>query len=106
MKAVLQITILRSTYFSANVRLGTVAEIGRLRDLIEKRFRGSSLIIDRILFSGSHSGDSIGLHEIPRLKIELAQLKLQQEQEFSLFVEAMEALVIAAETEQNPIVFV
>jgi hypothetical protein len=91
---------------AAQARLGNVAEIDHLRNLVGKVFgTAASIVTERVLYSGSHSGDVIGVEYISQLKEELCQLKASPENGLSEFIEKMVALSAAMESEHNPIVF-
>jgi hypothetical protein len=64
-----------------------------------------SLITQRILYSGSHSGDSIGLDMVPELVREIGSLRALECQELTSFLTALESLTASALAERNPIVF-
>src|SRR5438046_6403565 len=56
---------------AAAERLGNVFRIAQLREWIGTILVASnSLIMDRVLYSGSHCGDSIGLDEFGQLRTE------------------------------------
>jgi len=100
------IAVPREAYFASDKRLGNAAMIGHLHKIVEETPLGAdSFITRRILYSGTHGGDSIELHELPRLADELAALKALNLPDLALFIENMEALLKAALAEQNPIVF-
>ena len=95
-----------STYLATNVRLGNVAEVAALRSAVEKILpMPGSVITERVLYSGSHSGDSIGLDLLPQLRNEIVVLKARGLPAVRAFADAMASLVAAAEEQRNPIVF-
>jgi hypothetical protein len=99
-------TIPRDAFFATRRRIGNLAEIGFLREATGKLLVSkSSLIMDRILCSGSHSGDLIRVAEFSRLKKEIGLLKSRNESELQTFIDTLESLLCAAESEHNPIVF-
>jgi hypothetical protein len=69
-----------------------------------------SILLSKVLYSGSHSGDSIPVEQTLALRDELLQLKDSVEQpdcdHMKQFVSDMLELVEAARQEGNPIVFV
>ena len=101
-----RVKIPRDAYFAARERLGNLAEGGRLRTVVEKILGSKdALIARRVLHSGSHSGDSLKLDEYPQLRKEIDLLKAQGGADLKVFVGAMESLLVASESEHNPIVF-
>jgi len=98
----------RDAYFAMKRRIGNSAEIASLREMSSKVLVvEGSLILDRILCSGSHSGDSITANEFPQIRKEINWIKAQNcGIELNSFIESMESLLDAAEVARNPIVFV
>jgi len=94
-----------SAYIAADERLGNLAQVTHLREIAEGLLSADSLLVRQVLYSGSHCGDCIALDELPQLKRELNVLRSQQHADVVAFVAVMLALVNAAETELNPIVF-
>jgi len=102
-----KLRIPRDSFFAVKKRLGNVAEIASLRELIGTALNPrDSLILSRVVCSGSHSGDSITLYDLPQLRDEVRLLKSQCMPGLHEFLESLDALLEAAEAEQNPIVFV
>lgn len=101
------VRIPRSAYFAAKRRIGNADEVGWLRATAKGILGpGNWLIVDRILYSGSHSGDSIPVGELPQLRKEIDVLKSRCGDPLKAFIEAIELLLEAAEVEGGPIVFV
>lgn len=92
---------------AAQVRLGNIAEIGRIRESIERMIGlKKSFILDRVVYSGSHTGDVIRFDELDLLSRELDQLnKLDTNESLLSFVASMRFLINTARAESNPIVF-
>jgi hypothetical protein len=67
-----QVAVPQEEYIAHQARLGNAAEIGELQRVVTEALGNESLIAQRILYSGSHSGDSIGLDVVPELRRELA----------------------------------
>jgi hypothetical protein len=89
-------------------RLGNITEIAELRDEIAQLIGPEALILQKVLHSGTHSGDTIPLDLIPALLAELESIRSSRKQspEMRRFVTALEELIRAARDEGNPIVFV
>jgi hypothetical protein len=89
-------------------RISNIAAISELREEVSRLIGSSSFTITKILYSGSHCGDTIALESLPALSAELAQLRgtAKQSAELHQFVDSFEELVRAAKAERNPIVFV
>jgi hypothetical protein len=89
-----------------HLRIGNIAAVGYLSEEIEKHLEtGRSVILDKVLYSGSHCGDWIGPEFFPQLKAELAILIRVENPEILYFVGQMAQLVGMAELVGNPITF-
>jgi hypothetical protein len=90
-------------------RLGNIAEIGFLRETIGKLPDAQSsfpIILQRVIYSGSHSGDEIAVCDVPRLKDELERLtKMELEEDVKRFLRDMSELCDASLLTENPIIF-
>ncbi len=93
---------------AAEYRIGNIAEVDSLRDEIATLLGPGNQIGDKVLYSGSHSGDVIPVDQLPRLagEIESIQKMNRSSKELSRFLENLKALINAAINENNPIVFV
>ena len=90
-----------SNIVACEQRLGNIDKIAYLRKLVEEKLRrDNSLLVDRVLYSATHSGDII------RVESELRSIKGGDGTVIDEFVIAMELLVKAGERENNPLVFV
>jgi hypothetical protein len=91
-------------------RLGNVSRIETLRQEIGTLLGRdeSSLLLSKVLYSGTHVGDVIGREHLDDLKEEIARLKKVETRpsELNEFIAAMEDLISAAQQEGNPITFV
>lgn len=90
-----------------DLRVGNIAMIGLLRELVGEEFgEGAAFIQTRVLYSGSHSGDVIKLSELEELEREAVLLVRQSRSaEVRAFADKMIQLIEAARQEGNPIVF-
>ena len=97
----------RDQRHAAERRLGNITEIAELREQITRLRGPESVIVQKVLRSGTHSGDSIPLDSIPALSAELNSIRNSREQspELRRFVTSLEELIRAAKNEGNPIVF-
>lgn len=94
-------------FVAVTVRLGNLDKIRFLREKFENTLISKeSVIMARVLYSATHAGDSIDVEKFPKLKEEISILRKQDDPSINEFIEAMEILIKAGETEQNPIVFV
>jgi hypothetical protein len=95
--------------FAAQVRVGNISSVAWIREQIESRWADKCpLILNAILYSGTHSGDFIPLEQVRGIKLEIAGLDCTDASisaKLSTFLEQITQLVIAAEIEANPIVF-
>jgi hypothetical protein len=89
-------------------RLGNISAIAELRDEVARVIGPQSMTIQKILYSGTHSGDAIPLRELPELSAELQAIRQSGRGSARLhqFVGALEKLIQAANEEGNPVVFV
>ena len=99
----------RETRIAAEKRLGNMSLVEALKQEIEQVLNRDSLIVSKVLFSGTHAGDSIPLDLIPALENELLRLHRYANEKGSVrvkqFVIDMTDLATAAKREANPIVF-
>ena len=89
-------------------RLGNVAQISALREEAARLFGPESMLLGKVLYSGTHSGDAIPLESVPLLSTELESITDANEQspEMRHFIRSLQELIRAANDEKNPIVFV
>jgi hypothetical protein len=55
----------------ASVRLGNAELIARLFDVISQRLPAVTVLLKKVLYSGTHAGDRISLEEVGQLRREL-----------------------------------
>jgi len=95
---------------AARMRLGNVDTIRQLRNEVEKEIGKNSLLVTKVLVSGTHSGDILSLSEVSKLEDELIMLQeradLDQLTALGLLSNKLKVLVTAARENGNPIVFV
>jgi len=100
----------RETRIAADKRIGNIALVSWLRERASLVLKDRSIVLSKVLYSGSHSGDSIPVEQTLALRDELLQLGGSVEQpdrdHMKQFVTDMLELVDAARREGNPIVFV
>jgi hypothetical protein len=89
-------------------RLGNLTEIAELREEITRLIGHESLVVQKILCSGTHSGDTIPIESLSSLSSEMTLISSdgQQSPELRRFVRSIEELIEVAKLEGNPIVFV
>lgn len=94
-------------------RIGNAALVNELRTEVEHllgRSSSTSLLIRRVLYNGTHSGDIIANSDLGLLKREIGIVRGIQEHQVSheleRFLAAMEELADASEGNGNPIVFI
>lgn len=86
--------------------LGNLNSIATIRSALS-RYELQSPVIDRIIASGSQSGEYIEVSEFPQLKAEIeSYLKLETDASIVEFLKNMLDLLKVGEIENNPIVFV
>jgi len=88
-------------------RLGNIALISTLREEAACLIGSGSFVVRKILYSGTHSGDAIPLHELDELSAELNSISEtgQSSPIMQEFVSALQQLIQAAKDEGNPIAF-
>jgi hypothetical protein len=89
-------------------RLGNISATAELRDEVTRLIGPKSMIVQRVLYSGTHSGDAIPLENLPELSAELHAIRQSGRGSPHLhqLAGALEELIRAAKDENNPIVFV
>ena len=94
---------------AANIRIGDISKVGWLRGQIESRWPGRcSVILNAVLFSGTHSGDFVSLAQVRRIRLEIGEIDSSEASvpaELAAFFEQIRQLLNAAERERNPLVF-
>ncbi|MBS0409416.1 MAG: hypothetical protein JSR86_05835 [Proteobacteria bacterium] len=65
----------------------------------------NSVVLERVIYSGSHAGDELELALVPALADELRRLSADCDTELRRFVRSMTDLVEAAFEQDNPICF-
>ena len=95
--------------FAVDVRIGNISAVAWLREQVESRWANKcSLILNAVLYSGIHSGDFIPLDQVRRMKLEMAGIDRTGGSipvVLATFLDQMNQLVNAAETERNAILF-
>jgi len=91
-------------------RLGNASMIASIADEILPLLGPDSLLLSKVLYSGSHSGDSIGVQELDTLDAEISRTKVKGSASLSpvleTFLQNMSDLVREAKDQKSPIVFV
>jgi hypothetical protein len=94
-------------------RLGNMALIAVLYKEISRvlgRSSPPSMLLSKVLYDGTHSGDVIPVEELDRLKHEICLVRekahSQGSHELEEFLSRIEELITASERQGNPIVFV
>jgi len=89
-------------------RLGNISAAAELCDEVTRLIGPESMTVQRILYSGTHGGDTIPLSDLPELSAELHVIRRSGRASAHLhqLVGALEELIQAAKEEANPIVFV
>ena len=93
--------------YATRRRLGNISGIGELEELVEQVFGDrKTVVMDKVLYSGSHCGDTLEISDLAQLRAELDVLRRNDAEIVQAFVGNMDELVAVAEREGNPIVFV
>jgi hypothetical protein len=98
----------RDQVCAAEHRLGNISEISTLREEAVRLVGPESVILQKILYSGTHCGDFILVDSIPILQVEIDLIRraMKQSEQLRQFANSLEELVRTARNEGNPIVFV
>jgi hypothetical protein len=93
-------------------RIGNIALVNLLRAELERilgRSSAGTLLISKVLYSGTHSGDIISKEDLGSLRHEIELVRgitdPKTSSELDSFLADMEELVTASEQHGNPIVF-
>ena len=88
-------------------RLGNVALIAHVRGFLEDNSPNEfPLLLERVVYSGTHSGDWIPVRDIPRVMHEVKRLQsLTSDPSIVEFANALAELAEASTATGNPIVF-
>jgi len=91
----------------ASVCLGNVSMIGYLRDAISVTVPDASVLIHKVLYSGSHGGDSLSREEVRLAKLELEKVATQLPRDVDVqdFISAFGNLMDVALVRNRPITF-
>jgi hypothetical protein len=99
----------RKDLYAIRIRIGSIPAVAELREEVENRLPGKSLLLDAVLYSGSHCDDVIPLDQLDELD---GEVKLVEASPKPLpsglqgFLEQMSTFIATARKAQNPIVFV
>jgi hypothetical protein len=101
----------REDVVAAQKRLGNISLIASLRAEVQLRLASNytSSLLSNVLRDGTHSGDVIGRGHLDLLNEELSLLEGKEKplsRELSQFISDMRELIVAAQQNSNPIVFV
>ena len=89
----------------ASVRVGNVAHVALLRDLVVRSLGPQSLVAAKVLYSGTHCGDSVSIAELEPLSRELQVLADSPQTEMQAFARDFGELVRVASRNETPIRF-
>jgi hypothetical protein len=89
----------------ATKRIGNVAHVAFLRDLATRCLGSTSLVVSKVLYSGTHSGDSIAVADLEPLSRELQVLERASDAEMQAFALDMLEMVNTALQYEKPICF-
>lgn len=91
----------------ASVYLGNVSMIGYLRNAISVAVPDASVLIHKVLCSGSHCGDSLSREEVRLAKLELEKVaaQLPKDGDVQDFVSAFGNIIEVALGHDRPITF-
>lgn len=90
-----------------SVRIGNSAAVGYLAEIIGAQVPSASVLLTKVLNSGTHCGDRLSKEEVRQVKLELADVKqrLADDAAVKEFAATFEPVVEAALRHQRPITF-
>lgn len=93
---------------AAEHRLGNITAVSALREEATRLVGPNSMLVQKVLYSGTHSGDAIAGKSVSDLAVELESIRKAKRlsSELELLLAAWEDLINVARREGNPIVFV
>src|SRR5688572_21249794 len=91
----------------ASVRIGNVAMIGYLRKVIQEHVPSASVLLTKVLYSGSRCGDALTTEDVPRAKLELSEVQrsLSGDPDVKQFINGFGTIVDTAMHHDRPITF-
>jgi hypothetical protein len=89
----------------AHKRIGNIATVVFLRDYATRTLSAQSLVVSKVLYDGTHCGDSLAVSELQQLAVELQVLERASETDVQTFARDMLALVHTALSHERPIHF-
>ncbi len=94
--------------YSEDQHFGNIAEIGELREEAIELIGIEAVLVKTVLYSGSHSGDTVGSELFSALSTEIASLRSSPRTSAQMkeLLNSLDKLIQAARREDNPIVFV
>lgn len=97
-------------FVAVTKRLGNATAIAELSDEVEATLGTTDTLIESlVLYSGTHSGDTIPYELLDQLEAEISMVSARTKGSRSAlldeFVQAMDELISVARREKNPIVF-
>lgn len=91
-------------------RLGNASMVAWIANEVLSLSPNGSILIDKVLYNGSHSGDEIGLEHLDALQAEVDRISLladeRKNEDLKVFLRDMMELIHGAKEQQTPIVFV
>jgi hypothetical protein len=104
-------TVPSDGFIASEFWIGNITGVAELREELRKaNIEQDSLLLNRVLYSGTHSGDVIELSLLPALEQEVRRVLVSREMHLSEYLtsvlQGILELIEAAKREDNPIVFV
>lgn len=90
-----------------SVRLGNIALIGYLSDVISRKVPGATVLLNRVLYSGAHAGDQLTTDELRRASRELDEVNhaISGDVDVQTFVRTFREIIDIALKHDRPITF-
>jgi hypothetical protein len=94
--------------YAIEIRIGNISAVAELRGEVGDRLPGRSILMDEVLYSGSHAGDFIPFDQLDELEREVNLIRASPgtlPSNLQTFLGEMSMLIDTARRERNPIVF-
>lgn len=89
----------------ASKRIGNLSHVIALRNLATQMLGGESVVVSKVLYNGTHVGDSLDEHDIKTISEELEILSGAADSHMQAFVADMSEMVRTAKQHEMPIQF-
>lgn len=91
----------------ASLRIGNVSTVGHLHERIIEKWPTATVLLTKVLGSGSHCGDFLAKEEVQRAKLELEEIRRTcvDDEDLKDFIVGFGGIVDAALEHDRPLTF-